>query len=169
MRTEDGYDDPDLGFLRANIEASSWTGRRPFHADWYDLSLLEPEGVNMLGANPRPGGLARLKRAVAAAEAELLPTAVEAVSAARTANLDWKQGPPLKAWTIVEVVIDESDLLWMSVYESVTDESSLWIVHFDVGHQPREVRRDGWGRSSRPLPSRGERIWAGITLPGDPE
>lgn len=140
-RDDFGYHDPGLGTLRDDWNIEAWCGRLDYDGDHCDLTLYETETGGFPDADPRPSGLARLRDVQARMTTHFLPRAIEAVIAARTARLNWRDGPPEDRWGPVEVAVETDNSLWLSVYEGETDEYSLWIVAFDDADMPREVRR----------------------------
>ncbi|WP_439814623.1 hypothetical protein [Zavarzinia sp. CC-PAN008] len=139
-----------LGMLRAAVDCPMWTGVARHLARAPDLVLIEAEGPWFPAGPPRAGGVARLESALGQLEATLLPRAVDAVSQARQARLGWRAGPPLDCWTILGVIVDADDRLWLSVHEAETDEYSRWVVRFEADDRAVEVRRapfvdTGWG------------------------
>lgn len=150
-RDASGYYDPDLGDLKDDWNFACWRGRMVFESgDDCDLTLLEREEDGFPDSDPRPSGLARLRGARLCAETELVPRAIRAVVEARMARLNWRDGPAEDRWGPVEMLVDRDDTLWLSLHEGETDEYSLWIVRFDAGNRPTEVRRAPFVASPEP-------------------
>ncbi|GAM97262.1 hypothetical protein U91I_00887 [alpha proteobacterium U9-1i] len=136
----DELEHPALGLLKLHYEMG-WIGRSDPGPDFFDLVIMFPSSVDAFDDPPLPtaeafAALEHLMRDIDAIKA----TAVNAVCAAREARLNWRAGPVVEAWSIVEARIDREGALWLGLHEYETDEYSRWLVRLS-GRQPIQVRR----------------------------
>lgn len=150
-RDDFGYHDPQLGDLKEDYNFICWRGRMVLESgDDCDLTLLDREEDGFPDSDPRPSGLERLREVQRIMESDLMARAIQAVIAARMERLNWRDGPAQDEWGPIEALVDRDDGLWLSIYEGVTDEYSLWIVKFDAENQPVEVLRTPFVASQAP-------------------
>lgn len=115
-----------------------WIGRSGPGPDFFDLYVMRLEGDE--SDDPPASALAKLTEA--ASQIDLLKAqAVAAICAARQARLNWRAGPPLVEWAMVEARIDTAGDLWLSLHEYETDEYSLWMVRAQGPTETWPVRR----------------------------
>ena len=131
----EGFEHPVLGAFRTD-GVWGWLGRSAPGTDFFDLYVMRPSAGE--SDTPPASALAALERVVSAAEA-LKASSVAAVCTARQAALNWRAGPPLEAWSIVEARVDQNGALWLTLHEYETDEYSRWLVRVDAAAP--EVRR----------------------------
>ena len=126
----DEIEHPTLGRLTLHFERG-WLGRGGVGPDAFDFVIMFPRGVDEFDHPPlpAPGALASLERLMCGI-AVIKARAVHAVCAARDARLNWRAGPPVEAWSIVEARIDRDGILWLNLHEYETDEYSRWLASF---------------------------------------
>jgi hypothetical protein len=120
----DDFDHVELGLFRADWNDNGWRGRGGKAAETCDLFVMEPGDAR---PTPSEAALERLTGAVRTIAA-LKAAAVERVCAARQARLNWREGPAVEAWSVVELRIDRAGALWLTLHEYETDEYSRWLV-----------------------------------------
>jgi len=129
------FEHPVLGAFRTD-GALGWLGRSAPGADFFDLYVMRPSAGE--SDTPPASALGALEHVVREAET-LKASSVAAVCAARQAALNWRAGPPVEAWSIVEARVDQDGALWLTLHEYETDEYSRWLVRVDAAAP--EVRR----------------------------
>lgn len=67
-----------------------------------------------------------------------------AICAARTARLNWRPGPDVEAWSIIEARIDRAGELWLNLADD-SDVYSRWLGYLRI--RPRWT-----SDASRPSP-----------------
>lgn len=136
----DEIDHPTLGLLTLHFERG-WIGQIGAGPDRFDLVIMFPSSVGEFDnpLSPSTDALSSLEdllRSIGATKAR----AVNAVCAAREARLNWRTGPAVEAWSVVEACIDRDGGLWLNLHEYETDEYSRWLVRLD-GQDVSQVRR----------------------------
>ena len=77
-------------------------------------------------------------------QGDYLENWILAVIHARTTSLNWKPGPDLSEWSLLEIMIDEELFPWVILHEYETDEYSVWAVGLDDVYAAHEVWRAPW-------------------------
>lgn len=126
------YEHPTLGVFRGQGD-EGWLGRSDASAAFFDLFVMQPESRQDETAPAH--AFVILEAAVRDIHC-LRALAVAAICAARQARLGWRDGPPLEAWQLIEVRIDGSGALWLTLHEYETDEYSNWLVGADSAGAP---------------------------------
>lgn len=129
MDDDDYFGHPALGVFKRDGE-DGWLGRSDPGPNFFDLYVMRPAGHE--SDIPPAAALATLEQAfptIAAVKAD----AVARVIAARTARLNWRDGPPVDQWSIVEARTDRDGVLWLNLHEYETDEYSRWLVRMNDG------------------------------------
>jgi hypothetical protein len=133
---DDEIDHPVLGLLRRRDGV--WLGRSDPGPDFHDLVIVPPAA----GAWDPPPASALEKLAQAQDDIDTLKdAAVSAICAARQARLNWRAGPPVADWSIIEARIDPAGALWLTLNEYETDEYSAWAVLLDASGAASAIRR----------------------------
>ena len=117
---------------RFRREGAGWLGRSDPSASFYDLFIMADED-----APPSTQALNTLTQAVADMPA-LKARAAEAICAARTARLNWRAGPNVDAWSIIEARLDRAGELWLTLADD-NDEYSRWLVHMAATLDVRRI------------------------------
>lgn len=137
MIDEDAFEHERLGVLR-RVFGQGWQGRSDPGPNFFDLFIMTPPDT--YDGPPHDQAIAALNSAFDRIDV-LKRLGVDAVCAARQASLNWKVGPPIEAWSIVELRIDLESAVWLSLHEYETDEYSGWLVKFAEDGEPQTVRR----------------------------
>jgi hypothetical protein len=121
----------------------AWVKRSEGDGSGCDLAVASEPGQFLYDEPdeaPPPDAVDALRRAHGQLR-DLKSAAVSAICEARQARLRWRAGPPAEDWSVLELHLDASRAIWAVLHEYETDEYSIWLVRFDEGLNPVEVRR----------------------------